>query len=84
MVIAACGMQAQDFHDWKASFKITDEARQPIQGAEATVFYDRMAMPDNSIDPGKITGLTDAAGAFMASHHDRTYGLRFLDVCNGY
>ena len=84
MVIAAGRSQAQDFHDWKVAFKIVDETGQPIQGAEATVFYDRMAMPDNSIDPGKITGLTDAAGAFMASHHDRTYGLRFRVQTDGY
>jgi hypothetical protein len=77
-------VQAQDFHDWKVNFKIIDDAGQPIQGAEATVFYDRMAMPDNSIDPGKITGLTDATGAFMASHHDTTYGLRFRVQKDGY
>ena len=83
-IIVGGRIQAQDFHDWKVSFKITDESGQPIQGAEATVFYDRMAMPDNSIDPGKIIGLTDANGAFIASHHDRTYGLRFRVQKDGY
>jgi len=77
-------VQAQDFHDWKVNFKIVDETGQPIQGAEATVFYDRMAMPDKSIDPGKISGLTDAAGVFMASHHDKTYGLRFRVQKDGF
>jgi hypothetical protein len=77
-------VQAQDFHDWKVNYKIVDEAGQPILGAEATVFYDRMAMPDKSVDPGKISGLTDSNGVFTASHRDRTYGLAFVVKKDGY
>jgi hypothetical protein len=83
-VVFAVGVQAQGFHDWKVDFKITDESGQPVKEAQATVFYDPMAQPDKSIDPGKITGLTDSNGVFAASHHDRTYGLRFLVEKDGY
>lgn len=84
IVSLAFGVQAQELHNWNISFRVTDEAGQPIKGAEATVFYDRMALPNNAIDPGKITGLTDSNGTFMASHRDRTYGLRFRVEKDGY
>lgn len=76
--------QAQDFHDWKANFRIINDAGLPIKGASVTVFYDAPPLSETSKDTGKITGLTDTDGMFMATHHDQTYGLRFLVQKDGY
>ena len=71
------------FHDWKAHFKIVDDSGQPLKGAAVTVFYDAMSQNTN-VDLGKVMGLTDVNGVFTASHHNRTYGLRFLVEKDGY
>lgn len=80
--LAGC-VHAQDFHDWKTNFRIVDETDQPLKDAAITVFYDAMSQ-DTNVDSGKVTGFTDANGVFTASHHDRTYGLRFFVEKTGY
>jgi hypothetical protein len=82
IVLAGC-VHAQDFHDWKANIKVVDETGLPVKGTSVTVFYDPISQ-DTNVDLGKITGFTDTEGAFTASHHDRTYGLRFLVEKEGY
>ncbi len=75
--------QAQEIHQWKAAFNVSDDSGSPVSGANVSVFYD-VAPRDVSTDSGKITGLTDANGAFAASRTDKTVRLRFLVQKAGY
>jgi hypothetical protein len=81
--IAAFCAQAQDTHQWEAAFHVSDEDGSPVNAAEIHVFYD-VPIRDTSPNAGKITGITDAGGTFIASHTDTTYGLRFLVQKTGY
>jgi hypothetical protein len=80
---AALCAQAQDTHQWRAAFTVIDDSGSPLSGANISVFYD-VAPRDTSSDSGKITGVTDASGAFAASHTDKTFRLRFLVQKAGY
>jgi len=71
----------QEFHDWKADFKIADDFGKPVENAAVTVYY--YPSPQSN-DSGKIEGLTDTNGVFLAYHHDMTYGLRFHVQKNGF
>jgi hypothetical protein len=83
VVVAALCAQAQDIHQWRAAFTVTDDSGNWLPAAKVSVFYD--VPPQNaSNESGKITGLTDANGLFTASHEDKTFRLRFLIQKSGY
>jgi hypothetical protein len=83
VVAATVCVRAQDTREWNALLKVVDDAGQPVSGADVSIFYDVPPQLE-STDSGKITGLTDTNGLFAASHHDQTYGLRFLVRKTGY
>jgi hypothetical protein len=60
---------------WKVTLKVVDDDGYPVAGAKAIVGF----MGINHID-----GLTDTEGIFKASHRDKSFGLGFDIIKNGY
>jgi hypothetical protein len=85
-IIAHGCAKAQEslLHTWHAQIIVMDENNQPVPGAEVSITYDLPRKPNGSIAGAQITGVTDANGAFAASHHDGTLGLLFRAQRAGY
>jgi len=60
---------------WRVTFKVVDDAGQPVAGAEASVGHS---------GTNQIVGLTDTNGVFVASHKDKSFGLGFIVKKKGY
>lgn len=60
---------------WKVTLKVVDDAGNPVAGAKATI---------GNVATNQVTGLTDTNGIFIASHHDKSYGLGFIVTKEGY
>lgn len=71
----AFGQARPGAYPWSITFKILDDAGQPVASAKVQVGY----MQTNQID-----GLTDSNGVFVATHTDRTFALGFVVKKEGY
>lgn len=71
-IVLSCTAFAQNdtlsSREWNATIFVTDDAGQPIPGANISVFYSVLASDGTA--SRKIEGTTDGAGTFLASHKD--------------
>jgi hypothetical protein len=72
-------------HQWTATVKVIGEDGNPIAGANVAVSYDIPATP-GADQPrfGKIKGVTDDNGVFIASHTDSSWDLGVVVEKAGY
>jgi len=72
---------------WSARVKVIGEDGQPVSGASISIFYTlppKIFPDDSGKYNGKISGLTDTNGLFLATHNDRTGALGIQVQKTGY
>ena len=74
----ACAQVALVGHEWNVTFKVVDEAGQPVANTKAGVGY------YSKSQPASIDGLTDTNGVFTASHYAYSGILGFAVEKSGY
>jgi hypothetical protein len=70
--------------EWKAAVHVTDELRQPVNGAHVVIGYYISPPPGQSIAMDKKVGLTDLNGLFRASARAQSVDLEFAVQKDGY
>jgi hypothetical protein len=71
-------------NEWRATLQIVDEAGRPVAGAETSVSYFLPPSPGEVISSGKVAGLSDTNGMFVAAHRDSSLSIGFHAQKPGY
>jgi hypothetical protein len=71
----AFGQARPGAYPWSVTFKVVDDLGQPVIASHVSVGY---------LQTGKIVGLTDSNGFFVATHTDRSFALGFVVNKEGY
>lgn len=74
-VAIALGQARPGIYLWSVTFKVADDAGQPVGAAKVDVGY---------MQTKQIEGLTDSNGVFVASHKDKAFELGFFVTKEGY